>query len=144
MNVLGDLQPGLFLSVAGLDFPDQLLNTASAPLPIALTNIGLSAVGITGISTFGDFTQINNCGSGLPALASCAINVTFTPQVAGYRSARLTVQNTASGLLEIPLSGNGVIPAVRCRRRAQFSDRSCSIPRAPPPALTSSVWARPR
>ena len=112
LNVLGDIQPGLSLSVAGLDFPDQLLSTASTPLPIALTNVGLSPVGITGISSFGDFTQTNNCGSGLPALGSCAINVIFTPQVAGYRSARLTVQNTASGLLEIPLSGNGVIPAV--------------------------------
>jgi len=111
-SVLGDLQAGLLLSVSGLDFPDQLLGTASAPLPVALTNFGLTPVAIGGISSFGDFVQTNNCGSSLSALVSCSINVTFTPSVAGYRTARLTVQNTASGFLEIPLSGNGVNPAV--------------------------------
>jgi len=112
INVLGDLQPGLFPSAGSLDFPDQLLNTSSSPLPIVLTNVGLSAVGITGIGAFGDFTQTNNCAASLPALASCTITVTFTPKVLGFRSARLTVLNSASGQLAIPLSGNGVMPIV--------------------------------
>ncbi|MFZ3210870.1 MAG: choice-of-anchor D domain-containing protein, partial [Terriglobales bacterium] len=110
IDALGDLLPGLFPSAGGLDFPDQLLNTSSAPLPLVLTNVGLSAVGITGIGAFGDFIQTNNCATSLPALASCTINVTFTPTVLGYRSARLTVLNSATGQLEIPLSGNGVMP----------------------------------
>ena len=110
INVLGDLQPGLFPSAGSLDFPDQLLNTSSTPLPLVLTNVGLSAVGITGIGAFGDFTQTNNCAASLPALASCTITLTFTPKVLGYRSARLTVLNSATGQLEIPLSGNGVLP----------------------------------
>jgi len=110
INVLGDLQPGLFPSAGSLDFPDQLLNTSSTPLPLVLTNVGLSAVGITGIGAFGDFTQTNNCAASLPALASCTITVTFTPKILGYRSARLTVLNSATGQLEIPLSGNGVMP----------------------------------
>ena len=112
INVLGDLQPGLFPSAGSLDFPDQLLNTSSTPLPLVLTNVGLSGVGITGIGAFGDFTQTNNCAASLPALASCTITVTFTPKVLGYRSARLTVLNSATGQLEIPLSGNGVMPIV--------------------------------
>ncbi|MGC2322473.1 MAG: discoidin domain-containing protein, partial [Terriglobales bacterium] len=120
INVLGDVQPGLSLSVAGLDFPDQLLNTCSAPLPIALNNIGLTPVAITGISSVGDFAQTNTCGSGLAALASCTISVTFTPKVAGYRSAWLTVQNSASGLLEVPLSGNSVVPLILSPGSATF------------------------
>jgi len=112
INVLGDLQPSLFPSAGSLDFPDQLLTTSSAPLPLVLTNVGLGAVGITGIGAFGDFTQTNNCTASLPALASCTITVTFTPKVLGYRSARLTVLNSATGQLEIPLSGNGVLPIV--------------------------------
>jgi len=110
INVLGDLQPGLLASASSLDFPDQLLNTSSAPLPLVLTNAGLSALGVTGIGAFADFTQTNNCAASLPALASCTITVTFTPKVLGYRSARLTVLNSATGQLEIPLSGNGVLP----------------------------------
>jgi len=110
IDVLGDLQPGLSPSAGSLDFPDQLLNTSSTPLPLVLTNVGLGTVGITGIGAFGDFTQTNNCAASLPALASCTITVTFTPKVLGYRSARLTVLNSATGQLEIPLSGNGVMP----------------------------------
>jgi len=34
----------------------------------------------------------------------------FTPKVLGYRSVRLKVLNNAIGQLEIPLSGNGVLP----------------------------------
>ncbi|MFI5110970.1 MAG: choice-of-anchor D domain-containing protein, partial [Terriglobales bacterium] len=112
IDVLGDLQPGLFPSAGSVDFPDQLLNSSSTPLPLVLTNVGLGAVGITRISAFGDFTQTNNCAASLPALASCTITVTFTPKVLGYRSARLTVLNSATGQLEIPLSGNGVMAIV--------------------------------
>lgn len=112
INVLGDLLPSLFLSPASIDFPDQRLNTPSSAVPIVLTNVGLSTVAITGLGTYGDFVQTNNCGVSLAALSSCTINVTFTPRILGYRSAVLTVLNSATGQLYVPLSGNGVIPVV--------------------------------
>jgi hypothetical protein len=116
INVLGDLQPGLLMSATGVTFPDQLVNTASAPMPIVLTNVGLSAVGITAVGTSDDFAQTNNCGASLPALSSCTISVTFTPKGSGYRSSLLTVLNSATGPLSIPLSGNGVSPVLALSR----------------------------
>jgi len=112
INVLGDLQASLFPSPASVVFPDQNLNTQSSPVSIVLTNVGLNAVAITGLGTNGDFAQANNCGTSLPALSSCTINVTFTPKILGYLSAILTVLNSATGQVNIPLSGNGVIPVV--------------------------------
>jgi hypothetical protein len=116
INVLGDLQPGLLMSATGVTFPDQLVNTASAPMPIVLTNVGLSAVGITAVGTSDDFAQTNNCGASLPALSSCTISVTFTPKGSGYRSSLLTVLNSATGPLSIPLSGTGVSPVLALSR----------------------------
>jgi len=107
IDVLGDLQPVLSLSASGLNFPYQLLNTSNAQT-VTLTNVGFSAVGLTSMATSGDFSQANNCGSSLPVLSSCTITVTFTPQAPGYRSGLLTVQNNATGQLNIPLSGVGV------------------------------------
>jgi len=109
INVLGDaLQPALAASATSMGFPDQLVNTSSSPLSITLSNVGFSAVGITAISTSGDFAQSNTCSTSLPVLTSCTINVSFTPQASGRRSAWLTVLNSATGALNIPLTSFGV------------------------------------
>ena len=123
---------GPYLCLAGLDFPDQLLNTPSTPLPIALTNVGLSPSAVHRNKQLRRHYPDQQLRLGPSCRGHCVIDVTFTLQVHGYRSARLTVQNTASGIAEIPLSGNGVFLALRCFRRPLFSDRSYSIPPAPP------------
>jgi sugar lactone lactonase YvrE len=56
----------------------------------------IGPIGFTG-SNGSAFTQTNNCGTSLPANASCLINVGYTPVAAGTFSAMLVVNDNASG-----------------------------------------------
>jgi hypothetical protein len=83
-------------------------------LTVSLTNgsaltLGGIAITIDGANS-GDFTQSNNCGTSLPALASCSINVQFQPTATGGRTAAVQIA-TADGPLSIALSGAGVNPS---------------------------------
>jgi phospholipase C len=72
------------------DFGSVALGS-SAKLPITLTNVGNTAVGINSISTITDYTSINNCGLSVAPQASCTIQVTFTPSASGVSPGILTV-----------------------------------------------------
>jgi hypothetical protein len=71
----------------------------SAPQIFTVTNDTANLVAISGISFTGanpgDFSQINTCSSPLLPAATCTVTVTFTPAVAGARSATLTVTDDA-------------------------------------------------
>ena len=61
----------------------------------------------------GDYSQTNTCGASLPAAGSCSVSVTFTPALAGARTASLTLADDASNTPQsITLTGNGIPPAV--------------------------------
>jgi hypothetical protein len=69
---------------------------------------------VTGISLAGTsakyFAQTNNCPATLAAGASCTIDVTFAPTVAGSKSAQLRIATSAkSTALSVTLSGTGVL-----------------------------------
>jgi hypothetical protein len=105
------------LSPSSLIFTDQTVATLSAPQQITLTNYGNGPINIWQTAILGvaasDFLQVSNCGSTLAATASCTISVTFTPGVAGPRSAALVVSNDGGGGLQsAALTGNGVAPAL--------------------------------
>jgi Abnormal spindle-like microcephaly-assoc'd, ASPM-SPD-2-Hydin len=106
---IGQLKP------TSLNFGNQNVGTTSAPKAATLTNIGNATLGIASISitgaNSGDFAQSSNCGSALAPLASCTINVTFTPTATGSRSATLTI-SLAVGSLTASLTGTGTAPAV--------------------------------
>jgi FG-GAP-like repeat/Abnormal spindle-like microcephaly-assoc'd, ASPM-SPD-2-Hydin len=110
------LQTTANLSPASLAFGNQGVGTTSQPQIVTLTNIGSSAlvikhIGING-TNFKDFAQTNNCGSSLPAGASCSISVTFTPRAAGGRSASLNVSYKGVGSPQsVALSGTGIAPS---------------------------------
>ncbi|MET0050691.1 MAG: autotransporter domain-containing protein [Candidatus Thiodiazotropha sp.] len=91
-------------SVSSLEFTDTMTDSESQPQTLTLTNPGSTAVTINGITTEGDFTQTNTCGSSLDAGASCDIQVTFAPQTEGTQSGALVV-DTSSGISRITLSG---------------------------------------
>ena len=78
---------------------------ASQTLTVANTN-GVPT-GITGIGDSGSsmFTQSTTCGTTLGAYASCTIDVTFTPTVAGTFSGTLTVTESAGTAHAIPVRG---------------------------------------
>ncbi|HET7831331.1 MAG TPA: choice-of-anchor D domain-containing protein [Gallionella sp.] len=95
-----------------LTFPVQAVGTASATQPVTLSNFGTTPLPVNSITIDGadfmNFTQTNNCGTSVPAKSSCAINVAFTPKIAGARTALLTVNNGA-GVRTVALSGTGAV-----------------------------------
>ncbi len=103
----------LAASPFSLSFPGQTVGTPSASMTITLINTGSTAVtnlsvGLVGTSS-GDFAQINDCGTGLNASASCTITVTFTPSATGARSASVQVSDKASiNQRFLPLKGTGM------------------------------------
>ncbi len=96
-------------SPASLTFPSQSFGSASSPLTITLENTGSLALTVTYISMSGDFTETDNCVNvNVAAGASCAIQVTFTPQATGPLSGEITIfANVYGGELTVDLTGTG-------------------------------------
>jgi hypothetical protein len=100
------------VSPVGINFGNQKVGTRSATIPVTLTNTGeskvfISGIAITGTNT-GDFTQTNNCDSGLAGKSSCTIQVTFKPTATGARSALVSVSDNGGGSPQtVPLAGTG-------------------------------------
>jgi hypothetical protein len=97
------------------NFAPQAVGTSSTQAAIVLVNTGNASLNINGISITGadssDFTQINNCGSSLPAAGSCTVNVTFSPTATGSRTASIAVSDTAPGSPQsASLAGTGLGP----------------------------------
>jgi sugar lactone lactonase YvrE len=107
-----------------LTFGSQALSTTSAPLSVTVTNTGTAAVNFTGFTITGadagDFSvPLPTSGAGCSATgtlaggASCTINVLFTPQAAGARTATLLIADNATGSPQtVALSGTGVTSSV--------------------------------
>jgi hypothetical protein len=101
------------LAPASLNFGSVAVGTTSAAKIITLTNIGTTALTITGIAitgaAAGDFSQTHTCGASLGVGASCTINVQFKPTVTGNRSAAVRVTDNAAGSpQQVPVSGKGI------------------------------------
>ncbi len=108
LSGVGAAAPVVSLSSASLTFASQALGSTSAPQTITMTNSGTAALTISSITVTGDFAELNTCGAALAAGASCAINVTFTPKVAGSRTGSLTItDNAASSPQVVNLGGGG-------------------------------------
>jgi hypothetical protein len=101
------------LAPATLNFGSVTVGTTSAAKVITLTNIGTTAITISGITitgaAAGDFSQTHTCGASLGAGASCTISVQFKPTVTGNRSAAVRVTDNAAGSpQQVPVSGKGI------------------------------------
>jgi VCBS repeat-containing protein len=102
------LAPQVNLSAMSLTFGGQLVNTTSPEQTATVTNTGNYPLGISGITTSGDFAQANTCGGPVPVGAACSISVTFAPTAAGTRSGTLVVADDApDGPHTLVLSGTG-------------------------------------
>jgi hypothetical protein len=80
-----------------------------------LTNRGAGAFAVNGISISGTgesgFAQTNDCPALLAPGASCTIGVTFRPLSATTRSAKLSLDTSATTTpLTVLLSGTGLPP----------------------------------
>jgi len=104
----------------GLNFGNVNDGTTSAPMTITVTNTGNSNLTVTSVGISGangsDFQETNTCTSGSVApQATCAINVTFTPSIAGTENATVTVTDNAPNSPETTTLtgvGEGSGPAV--------------------------------
>lgn len=110
----------LVTSVSELDFADSPINQGSETQTLTLTNPGSVAVTISTITTEGDFSQTNTCGTALAANSSCEIQVSFIPQAEGSSTGALSI-DTSSGISRIPLSGTAT-PATSDNPVAELLD----------------------
>jgi Family of unknown function (DUF6519)/Abnormal spindle-like microcephaly-assoc'd, ASPM-SPD-2-Hydin len=102
-----------------LSFPNQALGTTSAALSVTLTNNSstdpvnfTSPIAVSGTNA-ADFALTNLCGTTLGAGASCALNITFTPSVAGPETAQISIAESAdANPLLILLTGTCVAAQV--------------------------------
>ncbi len=103
-------QAAVSLSPSTLNFANQLVGTASAPVALTVTNTGSGALVIGSIAFSGanatDFTQKNTCTGPVAPAATCLINVTFMPSAVGPRTATMVLADNASNAPQsVPLTG---------------------------------------
>lgn len=107
--------PMLGLSTPSLAFGNQSISVASASQYVVVTNNGNATLSISGVATGGanpgDFGIGGNCaGANLAPLASCTVNVVFTPATIGARLATLSIASNdlAQPTASVILTGTGV------------------------------------
>src|SRR6201999_1733030 len=98
------------------NFPQQAVGVVSASQPVTLTNNSTVSVTLSGFSFSGAsaayFGQTNNCGSTLAGGASCQVNVTFNPAVAGSAVASMNIASSAvNNPSTVALAGTTLGPA---------------------------------
>jgi|GEM_PF-3412752 len=115
-------QTGNIIIVAGpltfaptsLTFGNTALGTASVRQIVTLSNSSNAVIAITGTTNSpGEFGHyIPSCGTSIPAMGTCTIEVDFSPGVSSmlgsYPSGQLNI-NTAAGNLVVPLIGNDAV-----------------------------------
>ena len=112
---LSGIGVGPAVTLAGGNLGNQLVTTSSTAQVVNVTNSGNAPLTISSIAIGGtnnsDFAQTNTCPSSsatLAASANCTISVTFTPTVAGSRTASIVVVDNAPGSPHsITLTGTG-------------------------------------
>ncbi|MBA3913147.1 MAG: VCBS repeat-containing protein, partial [Acidobacteriales bacterium] len=96
-----------------LFFGNQAVGTSSTPQTVTLSNVGTVTLNVSSIAISGlnpnDYSQTNNCPTGLVGGASCTITVTFKPTAKGDRPATLAVTDDGGGSPQtVPLDGTGI------------------------------------
>ena len=100
--------PGTVLSTTALNFPAQLVGTASAPQSVILSNPADRQLNLLQVGTTGDFSQSNTCGQTVAPLANCSFSITFTPTSSTTRTGSLIITDNASGSPHVvAFTGNG-------------------------------------
>ena len=103
-------QPAMSLSPAALTFAGHAVATPGSTQTITVTNSGNAPLLVTSIAATGDFSETDNCVTGLSLViqATCAVQVRFVPTLVGARSGTLTIYgNVAGGQITAALSGTG-------------------------------------
>lgn len=100
INMAGT-SPAILLTPTSLTFNNRAGGTTSGTRTVTVKNAGNASLTISGISISNTaFSQTNTCGA-LPATlaagATCAINVVYSPPVAGNWSANMSIASNSLG-----------------------------------------------
>jgi sugar lactone lactonase YvrE len=94
-------------STGSISFPLQQVGTTSDAFDVTLSGIGPAS--ITGITTSGNFSEVDDCLGGLPNGTACTVSVFFAPTKAGVRTGTLTVSTNGylTTTTTVALQGEG-------------------------------------
>ncbi len=109
-NVVSLAGTGTALSVkpTGLNFSSVVVTGKKNTHSATITNVLSTPLPIQSITTRGDYSQTNNCGTSLQPKTSCTITVTFAPTQSGLRAGNLAVYYAGPGSPQIfTLVGTG-------------------------------------
>jgi alpha-1,3-glucanase-like protein/F5/8 type C domain-containing protein/HYDIN/CFA65/VesB family protein/centrosomal CEP192-like protein len=101
--------PGPVLSPnpGSVSFPATVVG-GTATQNVSVTNTGTTSATVSGVSTSGDYSQTNNCGT-LAVNASCTVTVTFRPTASGTRTGSATITSNANNSpTTVSLTGSGI------------------------------------
>src|SRR5579859_4673816 len=101
------------LSATSVNFGNVLVGSSTTAMPVTLTNnqsVPLTNIAMS-INGSTAFTEVNTCGSSIPANGQCTITVTFAPTTAGKQTATVNIVDSASNSPQtISVSGTGLQP----------------------------------
>lgn len=101
------------LSSPNLIFSNQSVDTTSPAQTVSITNYGTAALTFSSITPSADFAEQDTCGKSLATLATCTINVTFTPSTSTDVNGALTIVDDATDSPQV-VSLVGSTGAVKC------------------------------
>jgi hypothetical protein len=114
VTLLGQgLSKGLAVSPSFAIFGDQEAGTTGQAKTLIVTNTGTTPLTLSPIAASNNFNTTNQCPAVLPAFATCAISVSFSPTAVGAIAGSLVVSD-ASGLVSTlaTVSGQGTLPGL--------------------------------
>ncbi|MGA8150488.1 MAG: alkaline phosphatase family protein [Terriglobales bacterium] len=91
--ILAGWGTALSFNPSSLTFPPQSVGTMSPPVAVRVDNAASATLIVRSITASGDFSQTNNCGTGIAPSGSCTVRVTFTPTATGKRTGSITFAN---------------------------------------------------
>ncbi len=95
-------------SLLKMTFPSTLVGTSSKPINMNVTNKGTGLLNVISVVASGDFSQTNNCTTGMAVGAKCTISVTFTPTGTGTRTGTILFgDNDLTSPQIVQLTGTG-------------------------------------
>jgi hypothetical protein len=110
--VLSDFDGFITASPTIVFFADQALGAASASQTITITNQGGQTTGPVTVMLGGAnpaaYQYTTTCGTGLPVIGTCTIDVVFQPVAAGSQNAVITTIASPGGTVSTTLAGNGL------------------------------------
>jgi Abnormal spindle-like microcephaly-assoc'd, ASPM-SPD-2-Hydin len=113
------------LSSGSIAFGSVLVGSSSTAKPVTLTNnqsVPLTNI-IVSISGSAAYSQVNTCGTSIPASGQCTITVTFAPTTTGQQTGTVSITDSASNSPQtISLTGSGQLPLGLSPASLNFGD----------------------